>query len=48
MIDKLILKIFEILDQSTLLGAALDCMSDEGKKKIHQRLERVLREAITK
>jgi len=38
-------KIIEELNNSTLLGAAYDCMSDNGKDKFQKKIESILKDA---
>ena len=38
-------KIIEEIDKSTLLGAAYDCMSDNGKTKFQKKIESILKDA---
>jgi hypothetical protein len=37
-------RIFEILDESDTMGAALDCLSEKGKAKLFKRLEQLLKD----
>jgi len=37
-------KIIEEMDKLTMLGAALDCMSDAGKAKLQKKMEQIILE----
>lgn len=42
--DTTVNKILEVIDKSTLLGAALDCMSEDGKDRLKSKLKNILEE----
>ena len=45
-VQRAVEKIFVELDRSTLLGAALDCISDQGKLKLRTKFEAIIAEAV--
>lgn len=39
-------KIVEEIDKSTLLGAAFDCMSDQGKLRFQNKMKKIIQESV--